>query len=172
MKRTVILTLGRLPKALDLARGFAALGWRVVVAEPFARHLCGSSRDVARSLRIPAPADGKRAYLEALAAVAREEEADLVVPVSEETMHVAFLPPLLPSGTRVATMLPDDVLALHHKGGFIEAGLRWGLTVPESLPLGDPAAAALAAALLLGEGDMPEGVDAERYGADRFPARG
>ncbi|CAM3361605.1 MULTISPECIES: NAD(P)/FAD-dependent oxidoreductase [Sphingomonas] len=35
-----------------------------------------------------------------------------------------------------------------------------------------PAAAALAAALLLGEGDMPEGVDAERYGADRFPARG
>jgi D-arginine dehydrogenase len=31
-----------------------------------------------------------------------------------------------------------------------------------------PAAAALAAALLLGEGDMPEGLDAERYAAGRF----
>jgi D-arginine dehydrogenase len=33
-----------------------------------------------------------------------------------------------------------------------------------------PAASALAAALLLGEGDVPEGVDAERYGAARFSA--
>ena len=97
MSRTVVLTLGRLPKALDLARGFSSVGWRVVVAEPFARHLCGSSRDVAKSVRVPAPADGKRAYLEALARVARDEGADLVLPVSEETMHVAFLPPLLPA---------------------------------------------------------------------------
>lgn len=35
-----------------------------------------------------------------------------------------------------------------------------------------PAAAALAAALLLGERDVPEGVDAERYGAGRFSAKG
>lgn len=33
-----------------------------------------------------------------------------------------------------------------------------------------PAASAMAAALLLGEGDVPEGLDAERYGAGRFPA--
>jgi hypothetical protein len=144
MTRTVVLTLGRLPKALDLARGFASAGWRVVVAEPFARHLCGSSRDVARSTRIPPPSQGKRAYLDALAKVVRDESAELVVPVSEETMHVAHLPPLLPPGTRVATMPPDRVLALHHKGSFVDAGLAYGLTVPESLPLGTPEAAGLA----------------------------
>jgi hypothetical protein len=145
MTSTVVLTLGRLPKALDLARGFAAIGWRVVVAEPFARHLCGASRDVARVVQVPPPAQGKRAYLAALAAVVREEAASLVVPVSEETMHVAFLPPLLPAGARVATMPPDRVLALHHKGGFVGAALAAGLAVPESLPLGDAAAPALAA---------------------------
>ncbi|WP_294234930.1 FAD-binding oxidoreductase [uncultured Sphingomonas sp.] len=35
-----------------------------------------------------------------------------------------------------------------------------------------PAAAAMAAALLLGEGDMPHGVDADRYRAGRFPDTG
>lgn len=144
MTRTVVLTLGRLPKALDLARGFSAVGWRVVVAEPFARHLCGSSRDVARSIRLPPPSQGKRAYLEALAKVVRDESAELVVPVSEETMHVAHLPPLLPPGARVATMPPDQILALHHKGGFIRAGLAHGLTVPESVALGTPEATTLA----------------------------
>jgi hypothetical protein len=144
MTRTVVLTLGRLPKALDLARGFSSIGWRVVVAEPFARHLCGSSRDVARSIRVTPPSAGKRAYLEALAKIVREERAELVLPVSEETMHVAHLPPLLPPGARVATMPPAQVLALHHKGGFIRAGLDYGVTVPESLPLGTPEAAALA----------------------------
>ena len=39
MTRTALLTLGRLPKGLDLARALAAEGWRVVVAEPFGWHL-------------------------------------------------------------------------------------------------------------------------------------
>jgi hypothetical protein len=142
---TVLLTLGRLPKALDLCRSFAAAGWRVVVAEPFARHLCGASSSVARSVRVPPPVAGKRAYLEALADVARQEGASLVVPISEETMHVAFLPALLP-GVRVLTMPPDLVLALHHKGGFAEAARQAGVAVPETHPLGSGAAAQLAAA--------------------------
>jgi glutathione synthase/RimK-type ligase-like ATP-grasp enzyme len=142
---TVLITLGRLPKALDLCRGFAALGWRVVVAEPARRHLAGASRSVARSVQVPAPVAGKRAYLEALAAVARQESAELVIPVSEETMHVAFLPALLP-GVRVLTMPPETVLGLHHKGRFIQAMRAIGLAVPDSAPLGSAEAEALARA--------------------------
>jgi hypothetical protein len=136
------LTLGRLPKALDLARGFAEEGWRVVVAEPFARHLCGASRAVARSVQVPPPAAGKRAYLEALARVAAEEHAELVIPVSEEATHVAHLS--LP-GTRVLSMPPDRVLALHHKGRFVEAMRALDIPVPETAPLGSDAALRLAA---------------------------
>lgn len=144
--RTVLLTLGRLPKALDLARGFSAIGWRVVVAEPFARHLCGSSRAVAKSIRVPAPAESKAAYLAALAQLVRDEGVELVLPVSEETMHVAHLPPLLPEGVRVLTMPPEVLLPLHHKGGFIAFAQRHGLDVPDSAALGDPRGEALAAA--------------------------
>lgn len=145
MPETVVLTLGRLPKALELARGFAEEGWRVVVAEPHARHLCGASRSVAKSVVTPAPADGKRAYLEALAEIVRTEGARLVVPVSEEALHVAHLPPLLANGVRVLAMPPAAMLALHHKGGFVEAMRRVGCAVPETAMLGTAAARALVA---------------------------
>ena len=52
---TALVTLGRLPKALDIARALQASGWRVIVAEPYARHLTGASRAVSRSFRVTAP---------------------------------------------------------------------------------------------------------------------
>jgi predicted ATP-grasp superfamily ATP-dependent carboligase len=143
MTGTVLVTLGRLPKALDICRSFAAAGWRVVVAEPHARHLCGVSGSVTRSVHLPAPADGKRAYLQALAAAVLTHGADLVVPVSEEAMHVAFLPQLLPR-LPVFAMPPQAMLALHHKGRFAEIAHAAGVAVPETHPLGSTAAAAMA----------------------------
>lgn len=142
---TVLLTLGRLPKALDLARGFAGAGCRVLVAEPFRRHLAGASRHVARSIQVPAPSAGKAAYLAALDGVIQDEGVDLVVPVSEETMHVAFLRDRLTGRARLFTMPPDQVLALHDKARFIVQGEACGVSVPQTHPLGTPAAAALAA---------------------------
>lgn len=145
VKPTVLITLGRLPKALELCRGFAAIGWRVVVAEPHGRHLCGASRAVARSVKLPSPAADRSTYLDALARLAREEGASLVIPVSEEALHVAFLPPICPAA-RVLVMPAGIMLRLHHKGSFVQAMQEIGLTVPETHPLGSAAAHALAAA--------------------------
>jgi predicted ATP-grasp superfamily ATP-dependent carboligase len=145
MTGTVLVTLGRLPKGLDICRSFAAAGWRVVVAEPHARHLCGASNTVTRSVRMPAPAEGKRAYLQGLVDAVRKHGADLVVPVSEEAMHVAFLPQLLPA-VPVFAMPPGAMLALHHKGRFVDVAREAGVAVPETHPLGSDAAAAMAAA--------------------------
>lgn len=141
---TVLLTLGRLPKALDLARGFAKAGCRVLVAEPYGWTLAGASRHVAREFKVPPPSKGKAAYLAALAEIVRRESVDLVVPVSEETMHVAHLAQLLPEGTRLFTMPPAEVLALHDKASFVRKAAAMGLAVPQSAPLGSPVAEALA----------------------------
>jgi hypothetical protein len=102
------------------------------------------SRAVARSHRIAAPADGTDRYLEDLSRVIAAERIDLVVPVSEETPHVAFLHGRLPTGTTLFTMPPGDVLRLHDKHGFVRRAATLGLTVPETHPLGDPAADRLA----------------------------
>jgi predicted ATP-grasp superfamily ATP-dependent carboligase len=143
---TVILTLGRLPKALDIARSFALAGHRVVVAEPFSRHLVGASRHVARSVVVPPPVEGASAYLDALAEAARREEADWVVPVSEEVLHVAALRPRLPERTRLLAMPPAVTLAVHHKGEFVALTSAMALPVPDTAALGSEAAAALAEA--------------------------
>jgi hypothetical protein len=142
---TVVLTLGRLPKALDLARSFAANGWRVVVAEPFARHLTGASRAVAASRPVTAPAVDRTRYLDDLARVVREEQAELVVPVSEEAVHAAFVRERLPAETGLFTMPPETVVRLHDKHGFQSAAAAMGLAVPETYALGTPEAARLAA---------------------------
>ena len=143
--KTVLLTLGRLPKALDLARSFAAAGWRVVVAEPFRRHLAGASRHVARSYQVTAPAVDRHRYLAELADVVLREDVGLVVPISEETMHVAFLAPLVGPEVRVFTMPPEVVLPLHDKHRFILRAQAQGVAAPETVALGDPAAAAMVA---------------------------
>jgi hypothetical protein len=141
---TVLLTLGRLPKGLDLARSFAAAGCRVVVAEPFRRHLVGASRSVAKSVAVAPPAEGKRAYLENLARVVRAEGVDLVVPVSEETMHVTFLRELLPD-VAIFAPPPERLLPLHDKFEFTRLCVEYGVAVPETHRLGTPEAEALAA---------------------------
>lgn len=143
---TVLLTLGRLPKALDLARGFAAAGCRVLVADPYGHTLAGASRHVARAFTVPAPRDGKAAYCAALARIVRDQAVDWVVPVSEETMHVAFLRAMLPPATHLFTMPPDAVLALHDKASFARTAAEMGVAVPQTALLGSPEASAIAAA--------------------------
>jgi len=142
---TVLLTLGRLPKALDLARGFSANGHRVLVAEPFRRHLTGASRSVARSFRVPAPADDHPGYLGALRGIIAAEAVDLVVPISEEAMHVGHLAGTLPPSVRLLTMPPTDLLAMHDKARFIDVARGHGVAVPETALLGSAAGSALAA---------------------------
>lgn len=142
-KKTVLLTLGRLPKGLDLARCLAQAGWRVIVAEPGVRHLCGSSNAVSASFRVPSPAEDPEAYLAKLLKIVSREEVDLVLPVSEEILHVAALHGRLPATVSLAAMPLDRLLAVHGKLSFVEVCQRSGLSVPDTFRLSDPQAAGL-----------------------------
>ena len=53
--RTALLTVGRFPKALTLARALHRNRVRVVVADPLKRQLCSVSRAVAKNYRVTAP---------------------------------------------------------------------------------------------------------------------
>jgi hypothetical protein len=141
---TVLLTLGRLPKALELARAFHGAGWRVLVAEPFRKHLAGASNAVARSIVVTAPAEDREAYLRDLVRVVEDEAVDLVLPVSEEVVHVAALHGRLPTRTGLFAMPSEAVLAAHDKGGFAAQARGWGLAIPQTHPLGSDGAAELA----------------------------
>ena len=141
---TVLLTLGRLPKALEVARALRGAGCRVIVAEPFKRHLTGASRAVARNVVVTSPVEDREAYLGELAALAAEEGASLVLPVSEEILHASLLRGRLPAGVRLAAMPHEALLALHDKLSFAEVCRAAGVAAPATFALGDPRAAELA----------------------------
>lgn len=131
MTDTVLITLGRLPKGLDVARSFVAAGWRVVVADPFAWHLCRVSKAVSRSYRVAAPLADKDGFLRDLRRIIADEKVSLVVPVSEETIYVAELAGTL-EGVRVYAPAPETILPLHDKAKFIALAQSFGLNAPET----------------------------------------
>lgn len=141
----VLLTLGRLPKALDPARSFAALGWRVIVADPFADHLTRASRACARSVQVPSPADHPKAWLDAIEQVAREEHVRVILPVSEETLYASYLQNRLPDVT-IFTMPAEALHQAHDKWRFAEQAKVLGLSVPETARADEPLARDIAAA--------------------------
>ena len=140
----VLLTLGRLPKALDPARSFAKLGWRVIVADPFADHLTGASRACARSVQVPSPADDPQGWLAAIETLAREEAVELILPVSEETLYASYLQAHLPH-VRVFTMPPHLLHEAHDKWRFAQQAKALGLPVPVTWRADDGQARSLAA---------------------------
>ncbi len=145
MAKKVLLTLGRLPKGLEVARALRRAGADVIVADPLANHLSRPSRAVSKSLRVPAPARDPDGYVAALADIAERESVDLVAPVSEETLHAARI--IDRPGAPPFFGAPFDRLArLHDKKSFIEAATRAGLRAPETFSAETAEAAALAAA--------------------------
>ncbi|MFN0217318.1 MAG: ATP-grasp domain-containing protein [Hyphomicrobium sp.] len=145
MTKTVLLTIGRLPKALDIARGFAGAGWRVIVADPFRWHLTRVSNAIAKCYAITSPVTDRARYLSDIRAVIDSERVELVVPVSEETMYVAALRDVLAPGVSIFTMPQDLVLELYNKRTFANKAHALGLDAPKTCALGDPGAGAIAA---------------------------
>lgn len=144
MQKTVLLTLGRLPKALELARALHGAGARVIVAEPFGAHVCKVSRAVSKSFRVPAPNTDPAGYLTALENIVRTERVDIVVPVSEEALHASKLAGRLPAGTQLYSPAHAQLARLHDKLAFNRAAAAIGLTVPETHDGPDAGAQALA----------------------------
>ncbi|EFL90712.1 ATP-grasp domain superfamily [Ahrensia sp. R2A130] len=138
--KTALVTLGRLPKGLDICRALNEAGWRVIVAEPSERHLCGLSNSVARTLPATAPNDDADAYLNDTLDIIRGEGVQLVVPVSEEIIHASKLKRHMPNGVRFFGMDHDDLLLLHDKFAFSKSAAAIGLAVPETAMLGSPEA--------------------------------
>ena len=138
--KTVLLTLGRLPVALDLARGFKRAGWRVVVAESQAMSLCRMSSAVDVYAPAPSPKYARQAYLECLQNLIHEHQPSLVVPVSEETVSVAHL--AADGSTPVFCSTPEKTLELHDKLAFNRLAAGIGMPVPESWPADEAGALA------------------------------
>lgn len=134
---TVLLTLGRLPVALEIARAFACQGYRVVVAEPYKWPLCRLSNSVDKCFKTTPPNVDQQSYLDELLSIVSAENVDLIVPVSEESLFVTDLHSLLPDSVTLACMDSACLLNLHDKWRFARWARQHGLAVPHSVRADD-----------------------------------
>jgi hypothetical protein len=133
----ILITGGRAPAALDIARKFARAGHTVYAADSAPWMLCGASRAVDRSFQLPEPRTCPQNFASELARIIEEQQIDLVVPTCEEVFYASRFKALF--GQRALIFCPDfPILArLHSKSQFAslideESGFGTTVRAPES----------------------------------------
>jgi predicted ATP-grasp superfamily ATP-dependent carboligase len=138
--KTVLLTGGKMTKALQLARSFHAAGHRVILVETDKYWLTGHrfSRAIDRFYTVPSPSS--EGYAKALLAIAKTENVDVYVPVcSPAASYYDSLAKSVLSGCCEVFHCDAEVTAmLDDKFAFAEQARSLGLSVPQSFKITDP----------------------------------
>ncbi|WP_139977362.1 ATP-grasp enzyme [Nocardioides litoris] len=138
--RTVLLSGGKMSKALVLARLFHEAGHRVVLVETaryrFTAHRF--SRAVDAFHVVPDPSSPE--YADALLRVVKEEGVDAWVPVSSpaSSLPEAQAAELLDGHCEVVHLPTDDLRRVDDKHAFAEMAAEAGLPVPATHRITDP----------------------------------
>lgn len=128
----ILLSNGRFPTSLDLARQLKRSGHHVYVVDPMHYHVCKFSNAVRKSYHVPAPHTDSTGYIRGVKEAIHDANIDLVIPVHEEILYLAesdepeiqkrlFAPPF------------DVLLRLHSKWEFSRWLNRVGLDTPEAV---------------------------------------
>jgi predicted ATP-grasp superfamily ATP-dependent carboligase len=126
----ILLTGGRAPVALELARVFQRAGHSVFMAESLRGHLSQPSAAVKASFVVPAPRQETGAFLAALKKIVAQNQIELLIPTCEEVFHIAKGLDDIPC--RVFTEPLDKLDSFHNKWKFAHATADCGLRVPET----------------------------------------
>lgn len=128
---TILLTGGRAPVTLDLARAFQRAGHVVYVAESLRGHLTEPSAAIKAHFEVPAPRQEPEAFLAALRSIIEAYQIELLIPTCEEVFHIAKGLNTLPC--RVFTEPLARLDGYHNKWKFVVKAGECDLRVPESM---------------------------------------
>lgn len=132
-KKKVLLTGGRAPVTLDLARRFKQYGHEVYVAESVKYHLCRYSSAVKKSFLVPSPAKYQSEYINALSSLIQKYKIDLLVPTCEESFYIASEQERLSRLTKVLVDKIEKLDLLHNKYSFNKLIENTGISVPQTI---------------------------------------
>ena len=127
----VLITGGRAPVALELARAFHHTGHTVFMAESLRGHLSQPSAAIKASFVVPPPRQDTWAFLLALKNIIVQNQIQLLIPTCEEVFHIAKGLEILPC--RVFTEPLEKLDSFHNKWKFAQIATDYGLRVPETI---------------------------------------
>lgn len=138
--RTVMISGGKMTKALALARAFHAAGHRVVLVEAAKYRLTGHRFSTAVDAFHVVPPPDDPGYAQALVDVVRAEGVDVYVPVCSpaSSWYDALAKPLLEPYCEVVHGDADAIGTVDDKGAFAAAATEAGLPVPDTHRVSSP----------------------------------
>lgn len=150
-RRTILISGGKMTKALQLARSFHSAGHRVVLVESAKYRFTGHRFSRAVDAFHVVPESSAPGYALALLAIVRKENVDVYVPVCSpaSSVHDADARRLLDGVCEVVHVDAEAVRRLDDKAEFSDTARSLGLRVPDSKRITDPRQ--------IEEFDFPEG---------------
>lgn len=140
--KTVMISGGKMTKALQLARSFSRAGHRVILVETHKYWLVGHrySWAVDRFCTAPDPKQDTQGYLQGLRDIAQKEQVDLYVPVCSPvaSYYDALAKDFLIDECNVFHEDAKTVQQLDDKYQFAQAAQSLGLSVPKSFRITHP----------------------------------
>lgn len=132
--KSILISGGKMSKALHLARMFHRAGHRVVLVESHSYWLIGHRFSRAVDKFYTLPKSGAADYESALLALVQRERIDVYVPVCSPvaSLHDSRAMPALSPYCEVVHVEPSTIMQLDDKYQFAKAAERLGLAVPKT----------------------------------------
>ena len=132
MKKSVLITSGRMISTLELVRILKEAGCRVLVTDCFPRYLCKFSNAVDKSFQTSPPSKDPEGFKRDILRIVEEEKIDYVIPASEEAIYVAGFADELPCGCLAFCDTRERMERVHNKYHFIKYCEELGFQVPRT----------------------------------------
>jgi predicted ATP-grasp superfamily ATP-dependent carboligase len=141
-RKNIMVSGGKMTKALQLARSFHSAGHRVVLVETHKYWLTGHrfSNAVDRFYTVPAPQKDPEGYIQALVSIAKQENIDVYIPVCSPvaSYYDSLAKPALSACCEVFHFDAEVTKMLDDKFAFSQKALSLGLSVPNTVLMTDP----------------------------------
>jgi predicted ATP-grasp superfamily ATP-dependent carboligase len=138
--KTILVSGGKMTKALQLARSFHRAGHRVILIESHKYWLTGHRFSWAVDQFYTVPNPQEKDYVDALLAIVQKEGVDVYVPVCSPiaSYYDAQVKQALSPYCQVIHVEPEQVQQLDNKYEFATAAVALGLSVPDSYCITQP----------------------------------
>jgi predicted ATP-grasp superfamily ATP-dependent carboligase len=140
--KNILISGGKMTKALQLARSFHAAGHRVVLVESHKYWLSGHqfSRAVSSFYTVTPPEKNPEVYIQQLLDIVKKEQIDVYVPVCSPvaSYYDSLVKPALSEYCEVFHCDAEITQMLDDKHAFSEKARSFGLSVPKSFKITNP----------------------------------
>lgn len=137
--KNILISGGKMTKALQLARSFHAAGHRVILLETHKYWLSGHrfSQAVDKFYTVPAPQENPERYIQALVDIMQRENIDVYIPVTSPvgSYYDSLAKPVLSQYCEVFHFDADVTQKLDDKFALAEIARSLNLSVPKSFKI-------------------------------------